>query len=177
MNKGRISTHFVCISFARYCNSNPQSFTKIVMKTLGERDYAAQETMHHLLSLKLHSSRFTVIPVSLNGSCRVQISADERQLCCGNSLLDVYANRTQYDSPGINTAKLNFVQFQHSLRLSTKSSPSSQIMWLQEFFPHILQIQKAQTLPNIIDTNPGKDNEMNEKIMPGIMKSHLIKTS
>ena len=79
------------------------------MKTLGERDYAAQETMHHLLSLKLHSSSFTVIQVSLNGSRRVQISADERQLCCSNSLLDVYANRAQYDSPGINTAKLNFV--------------------------------------------------------------------
>ena len=39
----------------------------------------------------------------------VQIAADERQLCCSNSLLDVYANRAQYDSPGINTAKLNFV--------------------------------------------------------------------
>ena len=50
------------------------------MKTLGEQDYAAQETMHHLLSLKLHSSSFTVIPVSLNGSRRVQISADERNL-------------------------------------------------------------------------------------------------
>ena len=50
-------------------NSNPhRAFKKIVMKTLGERDYAAQETMHHLLSLKLHSSSFTVIPVSLNGS-------------------------------------------------------------------------------------------------------------
>jgi len=69
-------------------NSNPHGvFQKIVMKTLGEQDYAAQETMHHLLSLKLHSSRFTVIPVSLNESRRVQISADERQLCCSNPFL------------------------------------------------------------------------------------------
>ena len=28
---------------------------KVVMKTLGERDYAVEETVHHLLSLKLHS--------------------------------------------------------------------------------------------------------------------------
>ena len=44
---------------------------KVFMKSLGERDYTAQETMHHLLSLKLHSSSFKVIPVSLNGSRRV----------------------------------------------------------------------------------------------------------
>jgi len=47
------------------------------MKTLGERDYAAQETMHHLLSLKLHSSSFNVIPVSLNGSRRVRTNVGE----------------------------------------------------------------------------------------------------
>ena len=46
-------------------------FIKIVNKSLGERDYAAQETMHHLLSLKLHSSSFNVIPVSLSGSRRL----------------------------------------------------------------------------------------------------------
>jgi len=66
------------------------------MKTLGERDYAAQETMHHLLSLKLHSSSLTVIPVSLNGSHRFQISVEETQLRFSNFLLDVYANRAQY---------------------------------------------------------------------------------
>ncbi|CAB4020199.1 Hypothetical predicted protein [Paramuricea clavata] len=50
-------------------NTDPRrAIKKIVMKSLGERDYAAQETMHHLLSLKLHSSSFKVMPVSLNGS-------------------------------------------------------------------------------------------------------------
>ena len=33
-------------------NTDPhRAIKKIVMKSLGERDYAAQETMHHLLSL------------------------------------------------------------------------------------------------------------------------------
>ena len=37
-------------------NGDPhRAIMKVVMKTLGERDYTAQETMHHLLSLKLHS--------------------------------------------------------------------------------------------------------------------------
>ena len=90
-------------------NSNPhKGIKKIIMKTVGERDYAALETMHHLLSLKLQSSSFRVIPVSLNGSRRIQIEGEE--LCSGGSLLDVYANRAQYDN-STGTSNLNFAQF------------------------------------------------------------------
>ena len=104
-------------------NSDPhRSLKKIIMKTLGGRDYAAQETMHHLLSLPLHTSSFNVIPVSLNGSRRVQISSstEDGQLCCSNSLLDVYANRAQYETPGIDTAKLNFVHFATQFKVVNK---------------------------------------------------------
>ena len=61
------------------------------MKTLGERDYAAQETMHHLLLLKLHSSSFKVIPVRLNGSRRVRKngSIEDGDSCTDDSSLDV----------------------------------------------------------------------------------------
>ena len=89
-----------------------KAIKKVVMKSLGERDYAAQETMHHLMSLKLHSSSFKVIPVSLNGSRRVRdISCvEEGEPCTDYSLLDVYANREQYDtSPEV--LSMNFVQF------------------------------------------------------------------
>ena len=69
------------------------------MKTLGERDYATQQTMHHLLSLKLHSSSFNVLPVSLNGSRRIAITipSQDSEVCSNNFLLDVYANRENYD--------------------------------------------------------------------------------
>ena len=67
------------------------------MKSLGERDCAAQETMHHLLSLKLHSSSFNVMPVSLNGSRKVRdITSIEGESCTEHSQLDVCANRQQY---------------------------------------------------------------------------------
>lgn len=82
------------------------------MKTLGERNYAAQEVMRHLLSFKLHSSSFNVVPVSLNGFRQVNthLSDDSGATCTSNSLRDVYANREQYDSsPHI--ANLNFTQF------------------------------------------------------------------
>ena len=95
-------------------NSDPhKAIMKVVMKTLGERDYAAQETMHHLLSLKLHSSSFKVIPVSLNGSRRVceNVSMERSESACtDNSLLEVYANRHQYDSSQA-VINMNFIQF------------------------------------------------------------------
>jgi hypothetical protein len=94
-------------------NSDPhRAIKKIVMKTLGERDYAAQETMHHLLSLKLHSSSFKVIPVSLNGSRRVREnpSIEDGDSCTDDSLVDVYANRQQYDSSQA-VMNMNFTQF------------------------------------------------------------------
>ena len=100
-------------------NTNPNRVTKrVVMKSLGERDYAAQETMHHLLSLKLHSSSFKVIPVSLNGSCKVcdTTSIDEGESCTDYFLLDVYANREQYGSSQ-NIMKMNFVQFATTYKL------------------------------------------------------------
>ena len=85
---------------------------KVVMKTVGERDYAAQETMHQLLSLKLHSSSFNVIPVSLNGSRKISNvpSAENDGICTSNSLLDHYAYRDQYDNSA-EVMNLNFIQF------------------------------------------------------------------
>ena len=66
-------------------NTDPRrAIKKVVMKSLGERDYAAQETMHHLLSLKLHSSSFKVMPMVLNGSRRVRDTASIEEGLCGS---------------------------------------------------------------------------------------------
>lgn len=85
---------------------------KVVMKTVGERDYAAQETMHHVLSLKLHSSSFNVIPVSLNGSQKVSNVApvENGGIRTSNSLVDHYANHDQSDNSA-EVMNLNFIQF------------------------------------------------------------------
>jgi hypothetical protein len=50
------------------CRDPLKAMKKIMIKTLGEKDFGAQETMHLLLSLKLYSSSFQVLPVNLNGS-------------------------------------------------------------------------------------------------------------
>ena len=99
-------------------NTDPRrAIKKVVMKSLGERDYAAQETMHHLLSLKLHSSSFKVMPVSLNGSRRVRDTTEEGESCTDYSLLDVYANREQYKSSQ-NVMNMNFVGFATTYKVS-----------------------------------------------------------
>ena len=67
-----------------------------MMKSPGERDFSAQETMHHLMSLKLYSCSFTVLPVSLDASRRLRNSLADTDSITDNSPLDVYANREQF---------------------------------------------------------------------------------
>ncbi len=50
------------------------------------------------------------MPVSLNGSRRVRNTAEEGESCTDYSLLDVYANREQYESAQ-DIMNMNFVEF------------------------------------------------------------------
>ena len=63
-----------------------------MMKAVRQRDMSIQEVMHHILSIKLVSSSFQVITTSLDGSRRVQLTADG-SLNTEPSLLDTYAGR------------------------------------------------------------------------------------
>ena len=80
------------------------------MKSLGERDYATQETMHH--AFKLHSSSFKVISVSRNGSRKVRDIApmEEGESWTRYSLLDIYAKRHEYNSSE-DVRSMNFIEF------------------------------------------------------------------
>ena len=55
--------------------------------------------MHLLLSLKLYSSILHILPVNLNGSCRIETKTIESQYCTKDSLLDVYAKQKNTKSP------------------------------------------------------------------------------
>ena len=57
------------------------------------KDFSAQETMHHLLTLKLVSSSFNVVNISLDGSRKIKTNSAEGNVGTNNSLLDVYAKR------------------------------------------------------------------------------------
>ena len=78
-------------------NTNPTKLIKkVIMKSLGQRDFSAQETMHHLMSLKLVSSSFNVITISLDGSRRISNKSSDGSVVTNDSLLDIYANREKY---------------------------------------------------------------------------------
>ena len=74
------------------------------MKSLGQRDFSAQEIMHHLLSLKLVSSSFNVLPISLDSSGNEDVATND-------SLLDVYAKRSRYAEKIPKIMTFNFKTF------------------------------------------------------------------
>jgi len=94
-------------------NANAASIIKKTgMKTLGQRDFSAQEAMHHLLSLNLVSSSFNVIPINLNGSRRLNVTKKPDDRARTDSLLDVYAQREKYQGTvKCDLRNLNFLLF------------------------------------------------------------------
>ena len=94
-----------------------KAMKKIMMKTLGERDFSAQETMHLLLSLKLYSTTFSVLPINLNGSRRIQLESKTTSCCTKDSLLDVYAKRIAYCETFPEIMNVNFVEFATKYRV------------------------------------------------------------
>ena len=76
-----------------------------------DKGISAQETMHHLLSLKLVSSSFDVILISLNGSRKIKTNSLDGDLATNYSLLDVYTTRAKYSEAIPNIMTLNFIAF------------------------------------------------------------------
>lgn len=103
-------------------DSNPQkAMKKVLIRTFGDRDFSAQETMHLLLSLKLHSTSFRVLPVNLNGSRRVEVNVVDTELCTKNSLLDVYANRIKLKNVFADIMSVSLVDFATYYRVKKNS--------------------------------------------------------
>ena len=98
--------------------------------------------MHHLLSLKLYSSSFTVIPVSLNGSCGIHIDS-----CTGSSFLDVYANREHYViSPDV--IDMNFIQFAGNYKVVNGKVTKLPCNVVARIFPTYSSNPRGHNYPN-----------------------------
>ena len=80
-----------------------------MMKAVGQRDMSAQEVMHQLLSLKLFSSSYQVVTVSLNDSRKFDIKGNNLKV--ERSLLDDYAEQQSFAEIDPIILKLNFTQF------------------------------------------------------------------
>nr|XP_058955383.1 uncharacterized protein LOC131782657 [Pocillopora verrucosa] len=108
-------------AIAHNCQSTADATTmikKTIMKTLGQRDFSAQETMLHLLSLNFFSSSFIVFPVNLNGSRRLNLSDAPDEVVTTDSLLDTYAQRDRYQADlKCNLTNMNFLEFATKYKL------------------------------------------------------------
>ena len=89
--------------------------------------------MHLLLSLKLHSTTFSVIPFSLIGSPKVQMYANQdNETCTTDSFLDVYAKRRNYENSFPDIMNVNFLEFATKYKITKgklgKRSDSAKIV-------------------------------------------------
>ena len=64
-----------------------------MLRSVGERDFSAQETCHMLLSLPLFSCSFNFATVNLDGSKKISRHTESGELMLETSILDSYASR------------------------------------------------------------------------------------
>ncbi|XP_020897308.2 uncharacterized protein LOC110236158 [Exaiptasia diaphana] len=160
-----------------HLNTKPhKAIKKIMMKTIGERDYSAQETMHLLLSLKLYSSSFDVLPINLNGSRKVFTNVKDESICTSQSLLDIYANRINLRCHVPDIMDMNFVEFASKYKVvkgKLQQRPPNVVPRIFPSYPsnpkgvhyenyckyNLLKFKPWETTPNNILT----DDELQEK--------------
>ena len=137
-------------SIIRYCNiqSSPTKLIKkVIMKSLGQRDFSAQETMHHLMSLKLVSSSFNVIPVSLNGSRKMKTNSPDGDVVTNDLLLDVYAKRDKFAETIPDIMTLNFITFATKYKLIDNKLAAQPHNTIPRVFPVYSSNAKGPNFP------------------------------
>ena len=78
VSKAVVRDSFVSITaYSKCTDSTNKVLRKLLLKPVGERDFSAQEVMHHGLSLQLFSSSFQVVSVSLEGSRTLTFNDEE----------------------------------------------------------------------------------------------------
>ena len=109
-------------------------------KSLGKRDFSSQKTMHLLLSLKLHSFSFQVLPVNFDGSRSVKRPIkDGDRSCTNDSILDKYAKQAifQNDLPLI--MNISFTQFVTQYKFVKNKIVTQSHNVIPRFFPSYSQ--------------------------------------
>ena len=94
-------------------NSSLKAVQKLLINTVGERDYSAQETCHLLLQLPMFKTSRDFVILSLDGSRAVQDHLQEGQRATALSIVDHYMGRP--DSPRFNTMTLLEFARQYSM--------------------------------------------------------------
>ena len=96
-----------------------KTIKKLMMKAIGQRDMSIQEVMHQILSLKLFSSSYEVVTVSLEGTRKLEVV--DNDVVSQPFVLDDYANRQQFRGDYLGILKENLIQFVPKYYVKDKS--------------------------------------------------------
>ena len=108
-------------------NSSLKAIQKLLISSVGERDFSAQETCHLLLQLPMFKASRDFVVLSLDGSRAVDEHLDEEQPATVKSALDHYISRpatTEFETMTL----LHFVQ-QYSMPRESSTEPSKRRKW------------------------------------------------
>ena len=103
-------------------NSSLKAVQKLLINTMGERDYSAQETCHLLLQLPMFKASRDFIILSLDGFRAVEDHLEEGQRATALSIVDHCMGRP--DSPHFNTMTLLEFARQYSMPKTLGAEPS-----------------------------------------------------
>ena len=103
-------------------NNSLKAVQKLLINTVGERDYSAQETCHLLLQLPMFKSSRDFIILSLDGSRAVEDRLDEEQHATAPSTIDHYLVRPT-TAPFNNITLLEFAR-QYTMPKTLGSEPT-----------------------------------------------------
>ena len=103
-------------------NTSLEAVQKLLVNTMGERDYSAQETCHLLLQLPMFKASRDFIILSLDGSRAVEDHLEEGQRATALSIVDHYMGRP--DSPHFNPMTLLEFARQYSMPKTLGAEPT-----------------------------------------------------
>ena len=103
-------------------NSSLKAVQKLLINSVGERDYSAQETCHLLLQLPMYRASRDFIILSLDGTRAVEERLEADQPATSLSILDHYIARPTTD-PFNHMILMNYAQ-QYSTPKELRSEPS-----------------------------------------------------
>ena len=103
-------------------NTSLNAVQKLLINTVGERDYSAQETCHLLLQLPMFKASRDFIILSLDGSRAVEDHLEEGQCATALSIIDHYMERP--DSPHFNCMTLLEFARQYSMPKTLGAEPT-----------------------------------------------------
>ncbi len=128
-------------------NTTGTALRKCMMKSVGERDFSAQETAHLLLSLPLYQCTYSFVTLSLDGGHLITTDStcDSGNSVVNPSMLDMYSHRS--DDKYSDIINLNLLGFAASYSVYNSELKRRSHAVIVKTFPSYSADPKGQKYP------------------------------